>query len=208
MKIIDLSHSIQSNMPVYPGDKEVLISTEKTWESDGYRLSSLISSLHAGTHIDDPSHLTDSDGMMSDIALTRCVGRGVLVDVRNCESIELKHIKSLEILKGDIVVFLTGWSKYYGSEHYYEHPTFSEDLAQFLVMKKIKMIAMDMPSCDHYPYPVHKILMNGNILIAENLCNCEALLNCPFEVYAIPLKIEAEASLARVFAICDKEKTA
>ncbi|MDP2814416.1 MAG: cyclase family protein, partial [Erysipelotrichaceae bacterium] len=132
----------------------------------------------------------------------------VLVDVRNCETIELKHIKSLEILEGDIVVFLTGWSKYYGSENYYKHPALSEELAHFLVMKKIKMMAMDMPSCDYPPYPVHKILMNGTILIAENLCNCEALLNCPFEVYAIPLKIEAEASLARVFAICDKEKTA
>jgi kynurenine formamidase len=50
--------------------------------------------------------------------------------------------------------------------------------------------------------------MNGNILIAENLCNCKELLNCPFEVFAIPLKIEAEASLARVFAVCDEEKTA
>jgi kynurenine formamidase len=208
MKIIDLSHLIHSNMPVYPGDKEVVISAEKTWESDGYRLSSLISSLHAGTHIDAPSHLTGSDERMNDIDLSRCMGRGVLVDVRNFESIELKHIESLEILEGDIVVFLTGWSKYFGSEKYNNHPALTEELAHFLVTKKINMIAMDMPSCDHEPYPVHKILMNGNILIAENLCNCKELLNCPFEVFAIPLKIEAEASLARVFAVCDEEKTA
>lgn len=202
MKIIDLSHPIQSNMPVYPGDQEVVISTEKTWKIDGYRLSSLISSLHAGTHIDAPSHLTDSDRVMCDIDLTSFIGRGVLVDVRNCESIELTHIQLLDIVEGDIIVFMTGWSKYYGSENYYKHPALSEELAHFLVMKKIKMIAMDMPSCDHYPYPVHKILMKGNILIAENLCNCEALLDNMFEVFAIPLKTDAEASLARVFAIC------
>jgi hypothetical protein len=29
-----------------------------------------------------------------------------------------------------------------------------------------------------------------------------------FDVFAIPLKIDAEASLARVFALSDKEKTA
>jgi kynurenine formamidase len=208
MKIIDLSHPIQSNMPVYPGDHSVEISIEKTWESDGYRLSSLFSSLHAGTHIDAPSHLTESDERMSDINLHRCMGRGVLVDVQNCESIELKHIESLEILEGDIVVFLTGWSKYFGSEKYNNHPALAEELAHFLVKKKIKMIAMDMPSCDHFPYPVHKVLMSSGVLIAENLCNCEALLDYPFEIYAIPLKIEAEASLARVFAICTKEKTA
>jgi kynurenine formamidase len=45
--------------------------------------------------------------------------------------------------------------------------------------------------------------MKAGILIAENLCNCESLLDVDeFDVFAIPLKIDAEASLARVFATC------
>lgn len=208
MNIIDLSYPITSNMPVYPGDKEVEIVIEKTWQADGYRLSSLVSSMHAGTHIDAPSHLSDSRMDMSDINLNQCVGRGILIDVRKRKLIDITDIQDSDIREGDIVIFLSGWSKHYGTQKYHKHPVLSESLAEYLTMKKIKMIGLDMPSCDQDPYPVHKILMKSGILIAENLCNCESLLEVKtFDIYAIPLKIAAEASLARVFAIT-KEKTA
>jgi kynurenine formamidase len=208
MNIIDLSYPITTNMPVYPGDKEVEIVMEKTWETDGYRLSFLTSSMHAGTHIDAPSHLSKSKLDMSDIHLSQCVGRGVLIDVRKRKSIDITDVQDSDIQEGDIVIFLSGWSKHYGTQKYHEHPVLSETLAEYLTMKKIKMIGLDMPSCDHDPYPVHKILMKSGILIAENLCNCVSLLEVKtFDIYAIPLKIAAEASLARVFAIT-KEKTA
>jgi kynurenine formamidase len=202
MKIIDLSHKIMTDMPVYPGDRDVKIITEKTWEADGYRLSSLISSMHAGTHIDAPSHLSDSKLNMSDIALSQCIGRGVLIDVRNQSEIDVSDVEQVDILEGDIVIFLSGWSMNVDKQQYQKHPVFSEALADYLIKRKIKMIGLDMPSCDQYPYPIHKILMQSGILIAENLCNCESLLELSeFHIFAIPLKIEAEASLARIFAI-------
>jgi kynurenine formamidase len=202
MKIIDLSHKIISDMPVYPGDTDVKIIAEKTWEADGYRLSSLISSMHAGTHIDAPAHLSDSKLNMSDVDLGQCIGRGVLIDVRNQSEIDVSDVVQTEIMEGDIVIFLSGWSKHFGKEQYQQHPVLSQALAEYLVKKKINMIGLDMPSCDYDPYPVHKILMQSGLLIAENLCNCESLLELSeFRVFAIPLKIEAEASLARIFAI-------
>lgn len=202
MKIIDLSHRIVSNMPVYPGDRDVEINIEKTWEEDGYRLSTLTSSMHTGTHIDAPSHLSASKLKMTEIDLGQCMGRGVLVDVRDRNLIELADVQDSDIREGDIVIFLSGWSEHYGKQAYNEHPVLSEELANFLAKKKIKMIGLDMPSCDHDPYPIHKILMNSGILIAENLCNCESLLKLnEFKIFAIPLKIDAEASLARIFAM-------
>ena len=209
MKIIDLSYPIQTGMPVYPGDVEVNIHIQRMWEADGFRLSSLHSTMHAGTHIDAPSHISESNVMMKDIDLCRCIGIGVLIDVRNKNIIDVEDVQKKDIKAGDIVIFLTGWSKHYSTSQYNDHPILSEDLAEFLVMKEISMLGMDMPSCDHDPYPVHRILMKAGILIAENLCNCESLLDIDeFDVYAIPLKIDAEASLARVFALYDKEKTA
>ncbi len=206
MKIIDLSYPIETGMPVYPGDTEVNIHNERTWEADGFRLSSLHSTMHAGTHIDAPSHISDNNVMMKDVDLCRCIGTGVLVDARNKNIIDVECVQNKDIKAGDIVIFLTGWAKHYSTSQYDDHPVLSEALAEYLVLKKIKMIGLDMPSCDHEPYPVHRILMKAGILIAENLCNCESLLDLKaFDVYAIPLKIDAEAALARVFA---KEKTA
>jgi kynurenine formamidase len=207
MKIIDLSYPIETGMPVYPGDTEVNIHDERTWEADGFRLSSLHSTMHAGTHIDAPSHISESLVMMKDVDLSRCIGRGLLIDGRGKSTIGVSDVS--DIVEGDIVIFLTGWSRHYSTELYHEHPVLSEDLADLLVKRNVKMIGMDMPSCDHEPYPVHRILMKAGILIAENLCNCESLLDVDeFDVFAIPLKIDAEASLARVFALSDKEKTA
>jgi kynurenine formamidase len=207
MKIIDLSYPIETAMPVYPGDTDVEIRFERTWETDGFRLSSLHSTMHAGTHIDAPSHISESLVLMKDVDLSRCIGRGILIDGRGKSTIGVSDVS--DIVEGDIVIFLTGWSRHYSTELYHEHPVLSEDLADLLVKRNVKMIGMDMPSCDHEPYPVHRILMKAGILIAENLCNCESLLDVDeFDVFAIPLKIDAEASLARVFALSDKEKTA
>jgi kynurenine formamidase len=207
MKIIDLSYPIETGMPVYPGDTEVKIHYERTWEADGFRLSSLHSTMHAGTHIDAPSHISDSNVMMKDVDLRQMHRqRG---SYRRSRQIHYRVSDVSDIVEGDIVIFLTGWSRHYSTELYHEHPVLSEDLADLLVKRNVQMLGMDMPSCDHEPYPVHKILMKAGILIAENLCNCESLLDVDeFDVFAIPLKIDAEASLARVFALSDKEKTA
>jgi kynurenine formamidase len=201
MKIIDLSHRIHNETPVYPGDTAVKINVERTWEDDGYRLSSLSCSMHSGTHIDAPSHLSSDKTTVSEISLDLCIGKGVLADVRNKVRIDAVDIEDLPISPGDIVVFLTGWSKYYGQSVYDDHPVLTESCAQVLVDRNVKMIALDMPSCDHDPYPVHRTLFEHGVLIAENLCNCEDLIGRKFQLFAIPIKIDAEGALSRVFAL-------
>ncbi|MFW6281647.1 MAG: hypothetical protein ACOC1O_02480 [bacterium] len=60
---------------------------------------------------------------------------------------------------------------------------------------------MDLPSPDKYPFEIHKILFDNNILLIENLTNLSCLLSVSdFEIIAFPLKIKAEASIARVVA--------
>lgn len=203
MKIIDLSHPIKNAMPVYPGDRDVEIVREKTWENDGYRLSSLTCSMHIATHIDAPSHLSKDETMILDVHLNRCIGRSVLVDVRNKAQIDISDIEQYPIEKDDIVIFLTGWSQYFGTSAYDDHPTLSESCAKSLVEKEVKLVAVDMPSVDHAPYPVHRLLFEHGILIAENLCNCESLVNRQFQMFAIPISIDAEGALSRVFAIIE-----
>ena len=80
----------------------------------------------------------------------------------------------------------------------------SKELGTFLVEKKIKMIGIDMPSPDRYPFEIHKLFFENNILIIENLTNLNKLLEVDnFEIIAFPLKIEAEAALVRVVARID-----
>ena len=77
-------------------------------------------------------------------------------------------------------------------------------MAQFFVNQKIKLVGMDLPSPAQYPYKVHQLLLENDVLIIENLRNLESLLEIKrFEVIAISLNIEAEGSLTQVVAKVD-----
>ena len=63
------------------------------------------------------------------------------------------------------------------------------------------MVCMDSPSPDLYPFEIHKLLLENNILLAENLTNFDSLLSVNnFEIIALPLKIHADSSPARIIA--------
>lgn len=202
-RIIDLSHEIIDNMPVYPGDEAVKLYQDRSLDKDGYTSFRLEIGMHAGTHIDTPMHLLNRTTFINELPLDRFAGKGCLLDVRNENIIDFKKEYVDLVKEDDIVLLYTDYSKFYGSEEYYRnHPVISEELAEFLIRKKIKMIGIDMPSPDKYPFVIHKRLFENDILIIENLTNLSDLLNIEyFEVIAFPLKIQAEASMVRAVAI-------
>ena len=69
----------------------------------------------------------------------------------------------------DIVLLLTGFSSLYGQPDYYKnfdnHPIIDTKFAELLCRKKIKMLGMDTPKPDNYPFDIHKLLLSNNILI-------------------------------------------
>jgi len=60
MRLIDLSHKIEHNMPIYPGDSKTNLYQERFLDTDKYNNHLLEINMHAGTHIDSPMHLTNS----------------------------------------------------------------------------------------------------------------------------------------------------
>lgn len=203
MKYVDLSYEINGDMPVYPGDSAVNLTKTKGYEEDGFNEYTLVSSMHAGTHIDCPMHMMSDERFISEFDLERFIGNAVLLDVRGEMLIDLKDEYYKNIKEGDIVLLYTGWESKYGSNEYYEsHPEVSNRFAEFLVQKKIKILGADMPSPDRESFSIHKILLGNNICILENLTNLSKLLYVEgLQVFAQPLKIKAEASLVRAIAI-------
>ena len=199
---IDLSHVIIDNMPVYPHDGNVSLCQDKFLHKDKYNNFVLQTGMHAGTHIDTAMHLTESKQYIGQITLESFAGRGVLLDVRGENEIMHRESYADNVKQDDIVILHTGFSEYYGSEKYYtDHPVVSEGLADFFVKKNIKMLGIDMPSPDRYPFEIHKRLFSADIHIIENMTNLPELLPVDqFEIFAFPLKIMSEASPARVVA--------
>lgn len=57
MKIIDLTHTISENMPVYPGTERPKLEVANTYEESGFKETLLTMFSHTGTHMDSPAHL-------------------------------------------------------------------------------------------------------------------------------------------------------
>lgn len=199
MKLIDLSVTINKKTPVYPGDPAVKITKAGILKRDGYQDHFVCLGTHAGTHVDAPSHMLANSKNIDQLPLEQFCGRGVYI--KTDKKIELQKVKDSNIQEEDIVLFQTGMSAVYFEPDYYDnYLDIPEDVANYLVGKKIKAVGVDMCSIDHEPFPIHKIFLKNNILIIENLTNLEALEGKEFKVYAFPLKLEIDGSPARVVA--------
>ncbi|OPZ88599.1 MAG: Kynurenine formamidase [Firmicutes bacterium ADurb.Bin419] len=202
MEIIDLSHEIYDNMPVYPGDSKTGLLQVKYLKDDKYNNHRLDTNMHAGTHIDSPMHLTERKEYISKLSLNSFIGDGCLLDVRNQPTIGMKAEYEALIKDNSVVLLYTGYDIHYGTKVYYEnHPCVDVEFCEFLIKKQIKMVGMDLPSPDRYPFQVHKMLFENSIYIIENLTNLDRLLNVEkFEIIAFPLKIKADSSMTRAVA--------
>lgn len=203
--IIDLSHVIQDNMPTHPYDDKAKLYEDKTLDRDKFNNSRLEIGMHVGTHIDAPRHFLNSDKYIKDFQLEQFIGNGCLLDVRGESVISLKKEYYNLVQENDMVLLYTGFDSLFGKVDYYEnfnnHPIVDIELANFFVEKNIKLLGMDMPKPDNYPFEIHKLLLSNDIFIMENLTNLQKLLGISsFEVIAFPLKIEAEASIVRAAA--------
>jgi len=202
MKLIDLSHTLSKDSPVFPGDEPVVLDQVRTIKEDGFTNFRLSAEMHTGTHIDGPWHKLAGGMAISALPPDRFTGKGVAIDVRGEKQIIFKEAYRTQIPAGSIVLFCSGLDLRFGEPDYFLiYPDISEELAFFLVAQQVKIIGLDWASPDHHPYPVHEILLKNNILILENLTNLGQLLNeTNFEVFAFPLKIEADSSPVRAVA--------
>jgi arylformamidase len=194
----DLSVPLNEKTPVYPGDAETQIEPAAILEKDGYQDHLVSLGTHVGTHMDAPAHMIPKGKTLDQYPVERFVGRGVVIRVGG--QFSLDDVKNADLRQGDIVLFNTGFdNKYHDPEYFATYPAIPEDIAHYLVEKKVSIVGIDMCSPDHEPFPTHKILLGGDVLIVENLTGLEEL-HGDIEVTALPIKLQLDGSPARVIA--------
>jgi kynurenine formamidase len=106
-----------------------------------------------------------------------------------------------EILPGDFLFFRTDWSRFVGTERYYEHPEFSLEVAEWLASSEINMVGIDALGLgrDRNHGLFDRMLIKRDIFIIENLTNLSAIPGGEFRAYCFPLKLTGvDAVPARV----------
>ncbi|WFD12042.1 cyclase family protein [Tepidibacter hydrothermalis] len=208
MNIIDLTHLIYPNMPVFPGTDTPVLEKANTIEKDGFCEMKMTMYSHTGTHIDAPAHMLKDGVTLDKLDVNNFIGTAIILEFKDKKHIKLKDILPYKdkIAKSDFVIIKTGWSKFWGKKEYFEEfPSINIDVANWLVNFNLKGIGVDAISIDDMKstsFEVHKTLMKNNLIIIENLTNLEKIEDTFFTLTVLPLKtLNADGAPVRAIAV-------
>jgi len=212
VKHLDLTLTISSSIPNFPGSPSPQFISWSKIKDEGYNLELLFLSSHTGTHLDAPFHFAKNGIKIHQIPISRLIGEGILIKIKKLkdQSITKKDLINFEKKNGKIpnfssIIFFTNWQKNLNKEFYFtNNPGLSKSAINYLVSKKINLIGIDSPSIDlgiDKSFSAHKILATNNILIVENLSNLEKIPTLRFDFIILPLKLkDATGSPVRAIA--------
>ena len=175
---------------------------------------------HGGTHLDAPVHFAKGKWSVDEIPLQQLLGEAVVVDVSanvgdntdyqiTVADVEAWEKQNGEIPDNAILLFKTGWGKYYPDAAKYlgtaekgtaavanlHFPSVHPDLAAWLIKhRKIKALGVDTPSVDYgqsKDFKTHQLLYAENILGFENIANIDQLPIKGAYIIALPMKIKS-----------------
>ena len=80
MKVIDLTHTIKENMPVYPGTEPPCLEPANSYEKDGFKETRISMFSHTGTHMDPPAHLFAGRTALDAFGPEQFIGKALVID--------------------------------------------------------------------------------------------------------------------------------
>jgi kynurenine formamidase len=205
--IIDLTHTLENHITVYPGTSEPTFEAANTIEKDGFAELNITMCTHTGTHMDAPAHIIQGAKTLDLFPVEKFIGKGHVIDCTKISSIELNFLllNEAKIKNADFILFYTGWQTKWNTPQYFDpFPTLTVDAVKWLLNFNLKALGFDAISVDAMndeSLPNHHLLLAKEILIIENLTNLDRLVAKEFELYCIPLKIgNADGSPIRAVA--------
>ena len=206
--LIDLSHSIEVGMPVYPGSLPPQIGEACSIDTDGFKETCIKFLTHTGTHIDVPAHLFPGGKSLDSFESGKFYGKAQVINCKHLSEIDENLISRAYNLdkNPEFLLFYTGWSDYWGDAGYFsDFPLLTPEAVKLICKLPLKGIGIDAISFDAVvddALPNHKMLLEKEIILIENLCNLNELINLNFSLSCLPLKIKgADGSPVRAVAI-------
>jgi kynurenine formamidase len=174
MRIVDLSLSLYSDAPVFPGDPEMNIEKVLTLEKDGWEMRRLQINSHDGTHVNVPSHAVIGGKNLDAYTLNAFQGKAHI------------YTPGMTISSGEGVLFTMQITRTEADWILHARPAF-----------------VGLSSNFEFDVELEKELLRAGIISYERLANLDQLPEtCMF--YGAPLRIrEGDGSPVRAYAICE-----
>lgn len=203
---VDLTHPIETGMPVYPGTDPVQIANKFTIAKDGFAEMILRMVSHTGTHIDAPRHIISDGKSLDRYPVSFFIGQAMVLDLDyNDINPDTLNARAADLETVDFLLLRTLQAKKWGRSGYFEDmPSPSLTTVQLLCSHKLRGIGIDAISID----PIRSISMDNHqnilgrgMIIIENLTNLHKLPDSIFRLIALPLKVtDSDGFSARVVA--------
>ncbi len=195
MRIHDITQTIRSGMPVWPGDPEVRLEwLSRISEGGEVNLTQIHMCAHSGTHLDMPSHFIDNGINLDNLDLSTMIGRVRVVTVPDeIEIIDEAFLRTISLEGVERVLFKTSNTTLVKADPLSFHQNFvalDASGARFLAETDCKLVGIDYMSIAVFDDPDggHKPLLEAGILVLEGI-KLEGVEAGDYQLIALPLKL-------------------
>ena len=211
MKIYDISMTIQKDMPVWPGDHDVIIERSMNMEKgDSNNLSVMHMGVHTGTHVDAPNHFLIDGSRMDDMPLDVLIGPAQVVVIPD----EVGLITAADVRAAGLADGVTRVLFKTRNTHWWEQgeKKFQKDFvaldasaAQELVDRGVRLVGLDYLSIAPFGNSVitHQTLLRAGVVLLEG-ADLSQVPAGQYTICCLPLKLGgAEGAPARTVLLAD-----
>jgi arylformamidase len=196
MTIYDISLTISPDLPVWPGDpRPVLEQYESMDQGALYNVTRMSAGVHLGTHIDAPRHFINDGRTIEQLPLDVLTGPCYVAQLPDgVEAITAEVLERMEITaEMKRILFGTRNSHLWArgeSEFQTDFVAITEDGAEWLVERGVKLVGVDYLSVAPYsdPIPTHLVFLRAGVILVEGL-NLSSVMRGFYDLYCLPLKI-------------------
>jgi len=204
LRYVDLTLPIHVGMATFPVHWHPVVEITQLGRHgiENRETRKVVLGTHTGTHCDAPLHFIEGGAPVDQLPLDLLIGEASVLDFSHCEPATEIGVTELMTKLGDRkperIIFRYDWSQYFGTMKYYSDlPYLSEEAAQWLVGRGVRLVAMDTPMPDNpkngrnscNDSPNHKTLLGNGVVIVEYLCNLDQLPEGDVHLIVLPLKI-------------------
>lgn len=208
MRTYDITLTVSSDLPTWPGDPSVVLDrTNKIEDGANANVSRLDMGVHTGTHVDAPFHFLQDGIGIDQVALKTLTGRAYVLHLPEVELITAQVLEESAIPpRTRRVLFKTRNSEYWErgeTDFQTDFVGLSADAAEYLVGRGVKLVGVDYLSVAPFKQsrPTHEILLEAGIVIVEGL-NLTEVTQGRYTLYCLPLKLkDTDGAPARAILI-------
>lgn len=193
MRIHDITVSLSSDLPIYPGDPGINIEPfSRISQGDSANVSRISMGSHSGTHLDAPFHFDDAGTTVDEIALETVIGKALVLEILGTKEIGREELEKFRIEGEERLLLKTDNSKLWQRKGFCEeYAALTKEGAQYLRDAGVRLVGIDYLSIErfHGEGDVHRTLLEDGILVIEGV-NLDGIKAGHYQLICLPLKLK------------------